>query len=122
MAYDTEAPMALDITPEALQRLLDTGGGPVTLVNLIRLRPDGREAYARYQEALKPIAAKVEAEVIYAGPFVGTLIGEGSWDFAIVTRYADREELARLVRDPDFEATTPLRHAALEDGILHAFA
>jgi uncharacterized protein (DUF1330 family) len=114
--------MALDITPEALQRLLDAGDGPVTLVNLIRLRPGGEEAYARYQEALQPIAAKIDAELVYAGPYVGTLIGDEPWDYAIVTRYADRAELARLVRDPDFEATTPLRHAALESGILHAFA
>jgi uncharacterized protein (DUF1330 family) len=114
--------MALDITPEALQRLLDASDGPVTLVNLIRLREDGEEAYARYQEALQPIAARVEAELIYAGPFVGTLIGDEQWDYAIVTRYADRAELAKLVRDPEFEATTPLRHAALETGVLHAFA
>jgi uncharacterized protein (DUF1330 family) len=114
--------MALDITSDALQRLLDAGDGPVTLVNLIRLRSGGEEAYARYQEALEPIAARVQAEVVYAGPAVGTLIGDESWDYAIVTRYADREELAKLVRDPEFAATTPLRHAALEAGILHAFA
>lgn len=114
--------MGLDITPEALTALLESGGGPVTLVNLIRLRPGGDEAYARYQEAVAPIASKVDSELIYSGRYVGTLIGEESWDYAVITRYADRRELAKLVRDPDFQATTPLRHAALEDGILHAFA
>lgn len=114
--------MGLDIAPEALDRLLAEGDGPVTLVNLIRLRPGGGDAYERYQEALRPIAARVDARVVYAGPYAGTLIGDERWDYAIVTSYADRAELAKLVRDPDFEATMPLRHAALEDGILHAFA
>src|SRR6185437_43979 len=50
------------------------------------------------------------------------LIGDEAWDVAVVTRYPSRRALAELVRDPEFEATTPLRHAALEAGILHAFA
>lgn len=114
--------MGLDITPEALAGLLDEGEGPVTLVNLIRLRSDGEEAYARYREVVEPILAKLEGEVLYAGPYVATLIGDERWDFAAVTRYADRREIAKLVEDPEFQAATPLRHAALEAGILHVFA
>jgi uncharacterized protein (DUF1330 family) len=114
--------MGLDITPDALQRLLDAGDGPVTLVNFIRLRPDGAEAYQRYVDAVAPVIARVEAELIYAGPYISTLIGEERWDYAAVTRYADRGELAKLLADPEFEAATPLRHAALEAGVLHAFA
>jgi uncharacterized protein (DUF1330 family) len=114
--------MGLDITPAALQRLLDAGGGPVTLVNLIRLRQDGAQAYQRYLDAVAPAIARVDAELIYAGPYVSTLVGDERWDHAAVTRYADRRELAKLLTDPEFEAATPLRHAALEAGVLHAFA
>jgi len=37
--------MGLDITEQALRRFVEEAGpGPVTLVNLVRLRPDGEEA------------------------------------------------------------------------------
>jgi hypothetical protein len=39
-----------------------------------------------------------------------------------VTRYPRRAALAELVRDPEFEAAAPLRHEALDAGILCAFA
>ena len=113
--------MGLDITPGALDRFLAGGDGPVVLVNLVRLRPGGEEAYRRYGEAVGPLLARHGAKLLYAGSAQGTLIGEESWDFAAVTEYPSREALAGLVRDPEFEATTPLRHEALEDGILHAF-
>jgi uncharacterized protein (DUF1330 family) len=111
----------LDITPEALQRLLDAGEGPVTLVNLVRLRAGGADAYRRYLDAIAPAVARIDAELVYAGPHVATLIGDEHWDHAAVTRYADRGELAKLLDDADFQAATPLRHEALEAGILYAF-
>jgi uncharacterized protein (DUF1330 family) len=114
--------MGLDITPEALDRFLEGDDGPVVLVNLIRLRDGGEDAYRRYGEAVRPLLARYGAELVYAGTAQGALIGEETWDYAAVTRYPSRSALAGLVRDPEFEATTTLRHAALEDGILHAFS
>ena len=113
--------MGLDITPDALDRFLEGGDGPVVLVNLVRLRPGGTEAYARYAEAVGPLLARHGASVLYAGSAQGVLIGEERWDRVAVTAYPSRNALAALVRDPEFEAATPLRHEALEDGILHAF-
>jgi uncharacterized protein (DUF1330 family) len=113
--------MALDITEEAIAQFLEGEPGPVVLVNLIRLKPGGEDAYRRYGEAVGPLLARHGAELIYAGAAAGTLIGDEDWDFAAVTRYPTREALAALVRDPEFAATTPLRHDALDDGILYAF-
>jgi uncharacterized protein (DUF1330 family) len=113
--------MGLDITPDTLERFLEAGDGPVVLVNLVRLRPGGEDAYHRYGEAVAPLVARHGGQLVYAGSAQATLIGDETWDYAAVTRYPSRTALAGLVRDPEFEATTPLRHAALEDGILHAF-
>jgi uncharacterized protein (DUF1330 family) len=113
--------MGLDITPDSLERFLEAGDGPVVLVNLVRLRPGGEDAYRRYGEAVAPLLARHGAKLIYAGSAQGMLIGDETWDFAAVTRYPSRTALAGLVRDPEFEATTRLRHEALENGILHAF-
>ena len=113
--------MGLDITPEALERFLAAGEGPVVLVNLLKLKPGGEEAYRRYGEAVGPLLARHGAEPIYSGRAAGALIGDDEWDLAAVTRWPSRAALAGLVRDPDFEAATQLRHAALEDGVLYAF-
>jgi len=112
----------LDISEEALDRFLaGDDGQPVVLVNLVRLRPGADAAYRRYADAVGPLLLRVGAEVVYAGEARGTLIGDEPWDLAVVMRYPSREALARLIRDPEFAATAPLRHAALEAGILHAF-
>jgi uncharacterized protein (DUF1330 family) len=113
----------LDITPDALERFLATDDGlPVVLVNLVRLRAGGQDAYRRYAAVVGPLLGRVGAEVLYAGEARGVLIGDEDWDYAAVTRYPRRAALAELVRDPEFEAAAPLRHEALEAGILYAFA
>ena len=114
----------LDIGDQALARLLaNDDGRPIVLVNLVRRRPGGEEAYRQYMEAVAPLLARVGAELVWASSEpAGTLIGDEHWEVAAVVRYPDRAALAALVRDPAFLATAPLRHAALEAGILHAFA
>jgi uncharacterized protein (DUF1330 family) len=114
--------VALDVSGEALDRLLREGEGEVVLINLVRLRRGGEEAYKQYQAAVAPIAVRHGAAVIFAGPGVGTLIGDDSWDVGVVTRYPSRQALAALVNDPDFDQLTELRHQALEGGVLYAFA
>ena len=112
----------LDISEAALERFLaEDDSAAVVLVNLVRLRPDGADAYREYGELVAPLLAGVGAELVYAGEARGTLIGDEKWDLAAVVRYPNRAALARFVRDPSFVALTPLRHAALEAGILHAF-
>ena len=116
--------MGLDITEQALRRFVEEAGpGPVTLVNLVRLRPDGEEAYRAYLEAIGPVIADVGAEAVWIGRATpaSALIGGEAYDLAAVVRYPGAAALQRLVEDPRFVAATPLRHAALEAGILHAF-
>ena len=113
----------LDISDEAIERFLASDDGePVVLVNLVRLRPGGEDAYLRYGEAVGPLLARVGAEIVYSGSSRGVLIGADRWDHAVVARYPRRRALAELVRDPEFAAAAPLRHDALEAGLLYAFA
>ena len=114
--------MGLDITEDALASFMEAEEGPVVLVNLVRLKEGGEQAYARYAEVVGPLLAKHGAELIYAGAAAGVLIGEERWDLAAVTRYPSRAALSALVHDPDFVDSAPLRHAALDDGVLYAFA
>jgi uncharacterized protein (DUF1330 family) len=113
----------LDVDADALARFLaEDDGEPVVLVNLVRVRAGGEAAYRAYGAAVAPLLERVGAELLYAGTARGCLIGDEPWDVAVVTRYPSRRALAELVRDPEFEAAAPLRHEALEAGILHAFA
>ena len=112
----------LDISEAALERFLaEDDGATVVLVNLVRLHPDGAAVYREYAESVAPLLAGVGAELVYAGEARGTLIGDEKWNLAAVVRYPNRMAFARLVRDPAFVALAPLRHAALEAGILHVF-
>ncbi len=114
--------MSLDITPEALDRLLQSAGAdPVVIVNFVRLRPDGIGAYQRYGEEVGPIIAKHGGQPIYSGACVGTLIGDERWDYVAVVRYPGPQAIEALVSDPEFEARKHLRHAALEAGVVHVF-
>lgn len=113
----------LDITEEALERFLaDDDGDPIVLVNMVRLRPDGADAFRRYGEVVAPLLARVGAQLIYSGASRGRLIGNDEWDHAAVSRYPSRTALADLVCDPAFQAAAPLRHEALEAGVLYAFS
>ncbi len=111
----------LDVDPDALDRFVAAGDGPVVLVNLVRVREGGGDAYRRYAEAVAPLLARHGAEVLHAGEPVARLIGDDEWDVAVVARYPSRSALAALVRDADFGATASLRHEALEAGVLYAF-
>ncbi len=116
--------MELDITDAALEAFLaEAGDGPVVLVNLVRIRSGGRAAYDRYLEAIGPSVAGVGATAVWLGEAVprGNLIDEVGYDRAAVVRYPDRQAVAALLVDPAFIAAAPLRHEALEAGILHAF-
>ncbi len=116
--------MGLDITDAALEAFLaEAGDGPVVLVNLVRIRPGGLAAYDRYLEAIGPCFAAVGATAVWLGEAVprGNLIDEVGYDRAAVVRYPDRQAVAALLVDPEFIAAAPLRHEALEAGILHAF-
>ena len=116
--------MGLDITAAALDAFLSGGADdPVVLVNLVRLRADGLDAYNRYLQAVGPCLARVGASAVWVGDGVehGDLIDDVRFDRAAVVRYPSRRALAALLEDPDFVAAAPLRHEALEAGILHAF-
>jgi len=111
----------LDVTDEALDDFLAAGEGPFVLVNLVRIKEGGEEAYRLYGETVGPLLAKHGAEPIYAGTALAALIGDERWDVAVVTRYPNRTALAALLHDPEFVAHAALRHAALDAGLLYAF-
>lgn len=96
------------------------GEGPVTMLNLLRFRPEGgRERYLEYGEAVAPLLEKVGGRVAYAGTAAPVLLGEESWDMVLLVEYPTRQAFLDMVGSPEYGAIAHLRGEALERGELH---
>ena len=111
----------IEIDDRALGALLaEDPGGPVVMLNLLRFRPDGRESYRRYAEALAPLNARYRLKVEYLGEGGAAVVAEEgqAWDMVVLVRYPDRRAFAAMIRDPEYQAVTHLRTEALVESVL----
>ena len=116
--------MTVDPTGADIRRFIDEDdGGPVVMLNLLRFKPDGRESYARYAEALGDrFLARYGAELLYAGQGSTVLAAEPGqeWDMVLLVRYPSREAFSRMVADPEYQEVAHLRSQALVEAVLQA--
>ncbi len=109
-------------TPAELERFLaEDDGKPVTMLNLLRFKPEGgREGYLEYLAMAGPLAARYNAELIYAGFGETALAAEAgqAWDAVALVRYQTRRSFADMVADPDYQAADPVRMSALIEAVL----
>lgn len=110
-------------------------GKPVVMINLLRYRDQadygpesdakpctGREAYQRYsQETLRFLTA-IGAQVIWHGSAKAVILGPKTeqWDTAFLVRYPSKQAFLEMISNPDYQAVTKHRTAALEDSRLIA--
>lgn len=114
--------MTLDVENDPMSDLLERcGDQPIVVVNLVRLKPGGEAVHARYLESVDRILERYGATPRYTGVGVGTLIGDEEWHKAAITTYPSAKVLAQFIDDPEFLALAPLRHEALEAGVVHVF-
>jgi uncharacterized protein (DUF1330 family) len=114
---------AVDPTGNDLKRFLaEDDGGPVTMLNLLRFKPDGgREAYGRYAAAIGPSLEKVGGTVVYFGDTTASLVAppqDTAWDAVLLVRYPSRAAFSAMVADPDYQQITHLRTEALDAAVL----
>jgi uncharacterized protein (DUF1330 family) len=115
--------MAVDPTGEDLKRFLEEDpGGPVVMLNLLRFKEEGRESYERYGREIQPFLEQVGAEVVYIGDCSTALVAPDvhEWDMVLLARYPSRRAFAEMVANPDYQAITGLRTAALSEAVLQA--
>lgn len=124
---------------ELLKTILDElnakvpDGKPVVMINLLRYRATaeyphgsgmqkvtGREAYDRYIQLTLPHLVKVGARPIWRANAQACFFApEGErWDEAVLVRYPSRSAFERMITNPDYQAGTIHRTAALEDSRL----
>lgn len=112
----------IDFDDAALERLLaDQSGEPVTMLNLLRFRPDGgRERYEEYVAQTADVGARHGLQLAFAGVGERALVAEPGqeWDMVALVRYPDRRAFVEFVRDPDYRAVAHLRTEALLETVL----
>lgn len=114
---------AVDPTGRDLKQFLaEDDGGPVTMLNLLRFKPDGgRESYHKYAQAILPFLDKVGGSVVYFGDTTTPLVahpGDTAWDAVLLVRYPSRAAFSAMVADPEYQHITHLRTEALDAAVL----
>ncbi len=115
--------MPVDPTGQDLKRYLaEDPGGPVVMLNLLKLKPQGRAGYAQYAERIRPFLRQLGAEVIYVGDCSTILVAPAAhdWDTVLLVRYPSRAAFSRMVANPEYQKITGLRTEALQDAVLQA--
>lgn len=116
--------MKVDPTGEDIRRFRDEDdGGPVVMLNLVRFAgEEGRASYAQYSKKVLPFLGGVGATILYAGACSTALVAPDGhdWDALLVVRYPSRSAFLQMVGNPDYQAITELRTAALEAAVLQA--
>jgi len=113
----------VDPTGHDLKRFLaEDDGEPVTMLNLLRFKPQGgRDSYMQYAAAIAPFLKKVGGTVVYFGETATPLVAPESdtpWDAVLLVRYPSRAAFSAMVADPEYQQITHLRTEALDAAVL----
>ena len=101
--------------------------GPIVMVNLLKFRekaeyPDGsdshlsgKEAYARYGEAVRELVEGLGGRIRYSGAVTGLLIGEVEdlWDAVALAEYPTLAAFQAMAMSPEMHAIEHHRKAGL---------
>lgn len=99
------------------------GEGPVTMLNLIKLKPDGgRAMYLEYVSKVQEMLAGVGGKAVFAGQGAELLIGrdDENWDFILLIQYPKRQSLIDMATSPAYKQIRHLRDDSLERSVLLA--
>ncbi len=123
----------IEPTIEQLSRFQDHGpDGEIVMLNLLKFRDvaaykadagepsrSGAEAYGVYSETALRKVAGVGGSIVLGSPAHAALIGpDGEWDVVALVKYPSRQAFLTMVSDPEYQACTHHRTAALADSRL----
>jgi len=128
---------SVEPTSEQISALSALSGenAPIVMINLLRYReravyPDafdaepcsGREAYERYGEVALQRVASVGGKILWMGDVAATVIAPQaeSWDDAVLVQYPTPRAFLDMIAQPEYQAVSPHRSAALADSRLIA--
>jgi hypothetical protein len=111
----------------SLKKLEDfPDGQPIFMLNYLNYKETvtpsgktGKETYTDYLKAAVPFFNTLDAEIIFRGSPLATIIGpseESLWDEVLIVRYANKNEFMKLMAMKDYPRD--LRSLALSDSRL----
>jgi uncharacterized protein (DUF1330 family) len=114
---------AVDPTGADLKQFLaEDDGMPVTMLNLLKFKPNGgRDRYDSYATAIGPFLKQVGGHVVYFGATSTPLVappGDTSWDAVLLVTYPSRRAFSEMVANPEYQQITHLRTEALDAAVL----
>jgi len=86
---------------------------------VLETRKTGKETYIDYMKAAMPFFEHIDAEIIFKGTPIGTIIGptnEPLWDEVLIVKYASKNEFFKLMQMKEYPRE--LRASALSDSRL----
>ena len=119
----TDAPAPAErLNEEAFAAFAKRAGedGPVQMLNLLAVKPDGGlERYREYADAVAPILEGLGGRLVYAGAPAASLIGDARWDLVAIAEYPSRQAFLDMIASPEYQAIAHLRTEAIEASELH---
>ena len=121
----SDLPLGSAITPnldqfQALSAAPDEG--PVVMLNLLKFKPGGEDAYLRYGDAAKEMVEERGGRLLWSGRAEQVLIGDpaADWDVVVLVEYPSRSAFIEMVWSPEYLQAHADRDAALERTIVVA--
>lgn len=98
-----------------LERSRGDHDGPIVMLNLIALKPDGGfEKYGLYGEAVAPLLELAGGRLAFSGAGSAALIGsDQEWDLVLLVEYPSREAFLEMIGSPEYQAIAHLRSEAI---------
>ena len=109
--------IALYPTQEQIQRLLsDPADTPVVMLNLLRFKASGEEAYHRYASAMRPLVEARGGRFLWSGRVTSQVIGTGGAEFqvAALVEYPSRKTFVEIATSKEVAAIGVHRAEGLE--------
>ena len=106
---------------ELLERSRSEDDGPVVMLNLLALKPDGGlEKYMEYGAAVAPLLEGIGGRPLYTARGGRSLLGgDRVWDLVLLVQYPSRAAFLGMVSSPEYEAIAHLRTEAITASELH---
>jgi uncharacterized protein (DUF1330 family) len=112
-------------TQEQIEALLaDPSPDPVVMVNLLRFKPGGEEAYMRYGAAMRKIVEGRGGRFVWSGRVTSQVIGTGAEGFTVVAlvEYPSRKAFVEIATSAEVAEIGVHRAEGLEGQWLLASA
>ena len=102
---------------ETLERIRnDSPEGPIVLLNLIKYREGGRDAFQRYGAITGTLIGEAGGKLIFAGKAGPVLTGSDvAWDDVLIVRFPSAEKFLGMIESDTYtQEAAPIRAGALE--------